>query len=72
MMRENGVWPIRNRITRWRKRVDQRPTFHYFPEDDEEEQVSGGLDHWVHRNAGGPQWTWRKTPSWSIRERRRT
>ena len=28
-------WPKRNRITRWRERVDERPTFHYLAEDDE-------------------------------------
>ena len=43
---DGGEWcsPKRNRITRWRKREDQRPTFHYLAEDDEE-QVSGGLNH---------------------------
>ena len=37
-----------------------RPTFHFFAEDDEEEQASGGLNHLVPRNAGGAQRTWKK------------
>ena len=45
-------WSRRNRITRWRKREEQRPTFHYFAEDDGEEQTSGGLN----QSAGGAQW----------------
>ena len=45
MMRENGVG---------------KPTFHYLAEDDEEEQVSGGLNHLVQRNAGRAQWTWKR------------
>ena len=53
-------WPRRNRITRWIMRMDPRPAFHYLAEDDEEEQVSGGLGHLVLRNAGGGQWTWKK------------
>ena len=40
-------WPRRNRITRWRKRMDPRPAFHHFAEDDEEEHVSGELNHLV-------------------------
>ena len=52
-------WPRGNRITRWRRRVDPRPAFHYFAED-EDEQASGGLNHLVSRNAGGAQWTWKK------------
>ena len=48
----------RNRIIRWRKPEDQRPTFHFFGEDDDEEQACGGVNHWVQRNAEGAQWTW--------------
>ena len=36
------------------------PTLHYLAEDDGEEQASGSLKHWVQRNAGGAQWTWKK------------
>ena len=36
-------WPARNRITRWRKPVDHRPTFNC-PAEDDEEQASGGLN----------------------------
>ena len=35
------------------KRVDQRPTFKNLDEDDEDERLSGGLNHLVTRNAGG-------------------
>ena len=35
------------------------PTLHYLAEDDGEEQASGSLKHWVQRNAGGDQWTWK-------------
>ena len=40
--------------------MDPRPAFHFLAEDDEDEQVSGGLNHLVPRNAGGTQWTWKK------------
>ena len=40
--------------------MDPRPAFHHLAEDDEDEQVSGGLNHLVPRNAGGAQWTWKK------------
>ena len=53
-------WPGRNRITRWRRRVDPRPAFHYLAEDDEDEQASGGLNHLASRNAGGTPRTWKK------------
>ena len=46
-------WPKRNRITRWSKRVDRRPTFHYIAAGCEGEQMSGGLNQLVHRKAGG-------------------
>ena len=59
-VREIGVWPKRNRITRWGKREDRRPTFHYIVEHDGEEQTFGELHHLVQRNAGGAQWTWEK------------
>ena len=50
----------RNRVTRRRKRKDQRPTFHDFAEDDEEEQASGGLNHLAQRNTRGAHWTWER------------
>ena len=53
-------WPKKGRVTRWRRRIDSRPAFHYLAEDDEGEQASGGLNHLVPRNAGGAQWTWKK------------
>ena len=37
-----------------------RPAFHYFAEDDEDEQASGGLNRLASRNAGGAQRTWKK------------
>ena len=33
--------------------MDPRPTFHYLAENDEDEQVSEGVNHLVPRNAGG-------------------
>ena len=39
--------------------MDPRPSFRIFAEDDEDEQVSGRLNHLVPRNAGGDQWTWK-------------
>ena len=48
-------WPRKNRITTSGKRVDPRPAFHYLAEGDEDEHVSGGLNHLVPRNAGGAQ-----------------
>ena len=33
--------------------MDPRPAFHYLAEDDEDEQVSGGLNHLASRNAAG-------------------
>ena len=53
-------WPGRNGITRRGKRMDPRPAFHYLAEDDDDEQVSGGLNHLVPRHAGGAQLTWKK------------
>ena len=47
MIRNNGVG--RNSITRWGKVADQRPTFHYLAEDDEEAE----------RDAGGTQSIWK-------------
>ena len=40
--------PRRTTITRCGKRMDPRSAFHYFAEGDEDEQVSGGLNHLVH------------------------
>ena len=59
---DEGEWcrPRRNRITRWSRRVDPRPAFHYLAEDDECEQTSRGLNHLVSRNARGAQWIWKK------------
>ena len=45
----------------WRgQRMDPRPAFHHLAADDEDEQVSGGLNHLASRNTAGPQWTWKK------------
>ena len=51
---DEGEWscPRRSRITRWRQRMDPTPAFHYFAEDDEDEQASGGLNKLVSRSAG--------------------
>ena len=54
-------WPRMNKITRWGKRVDPRPAFHCLAEDDEDEQVSGGLNHLAPRIAGGTPWTWKES-----------
>ena len=51
---------LANRNTRWVKRLDPRLAFHYLAEDDEDESVSGGLNHLVSRNAAGTPWTWKK------------
>ena len=40
--------------------MDPRPACHYLAEDDEDEQVSGGLNQLLPRNAGGAPWTWKK------------
>ena len=40
--------------------IDSRPAFHYFAEEDEDEQVPRGLNHLVSRSAAGTQWTWKK------------
>ena len=53
-------WPKKSRVTRWRRRIDSRPAFHYLAEDDEGQQASEGLNHLVSPNAGGAQWTWKK------------
>ena len=53
-------WPKKSRVTRWGRRIDSRPAFHFLAEDDEGEQASGGLNHLVSRNARGAQWTWKK------------
>ena len=28
-------WPKKSRVTRWGRRIDSRPAFHYLAEDDE-------------------------------------
>ena len=53
-------WPKKSRVTRWGRRIDSRPAFHYLAEDDEGQQASEGLNHLVSPNAGGAQWTWKK------------
>ena len=50
-------WPKRNRVTRWRKREDQRPTFHYLAEDDGEKQASEGLHLWSNETQEEPSGT---------------
>ena len=52
-------WPEK-RVTRWGRRTDSRPAFHYLAEDDEDEQASRRLNHLVSRSATGTQWTWKK------------
>ena len=48
---EEGVWcwPKKGRVTRWERRIDSRRAFHYLAEEDEDEQVSRGLNHLVPR-----------------------
>ena len=53
-------WLGKSRVTRWGRRTDSRLAFHYFAEDDEDEQASSGLNHLVSRSAAGAQWTWKK------------
>ena len=53
-------WLKKSRATRWGRRIDSRPAFHYLAEDDEGQQASEGLNHLVSPNAGGAQWTWKK------------
>ena len=38
------------------RRSDSRPAVHYLAEEDEDEQVSRGLNHLVSRSAAGTQW----------------
>ena len=40
--------------------MNPRPAFQYLAEGDEDEHVSGGLNHLVPRNVGGAQLTWKK------------
>ena len=53
-------WPKMGRVTRCGRRIDPRPAFHYFAEDDEGKQAPGGLNQLVSRSVGGAQWTWKK------------
>ena len=48
-------WPKKGRVTRWRRRIDSRPAVHYLAEEDEDEQVSRGLNHFASRSAAGTQ-----------------
>ena len=41
------------------EKANPRPAFYCLAEVDEDEQVSGGLNHLVPRNAGGAPWTWK-------------
>ena len=50
----------KGRVTRWGRRIDSRPAVHYLAEEDEDEQVSRGLNHLASRSAAGTQWTWQK------------
>ena len=46
----------------WPKKADDsQPAVHYLAEEDEDEQVSRGLDLLVSRSAAGTQWTWKVT-----------
>ena len=58
--KEGRCCPKTGRVTRWERRIDPRPAFHYLAEDDEDEQASRGLNHLVPRNAAGTPWTWKK------------
>ena len=42
-----------------RRTIDSRPAVHYLAEEDEDEQVSRGLNHLASRSAAGTQWTWK-------------
>ena len=53
-------WPKKGRVTRWRRRIDSRPAVDNLAEEDEDEQVSRGLNHLASRSAAGTQWTWKK------------
>ena len=53
-------WPEKGRVTRWGRRIGSRPAVHYLAEEDEDEQVSRGLNHLATRSAAGTQWTWKK------------
>ena len=53
-------WLEKGRVTRWRRRIDSLPAVHNLAEEDEDEQVSGGLNHLASRSAAGTQWTWKK------------
>ena len=53
-------WPKKGRVTRWGRRIDSRLAVHHLAEEDEDEQVSRGLNHLVSRSAAGTQWTWKK------------
>ena len=53
-------WPKKRRVTGWGRRIDSRPAVHYLAEEDEDEQVSSGLNHLASRSAAGTQWTWKK------------
>ena len=56
---EEGEWcrPEKGRVTRWGMRIDSRPAVHYLAVEDEDEQVSRGLNHLVSRSAAGTRWT---------------
>ena len=51
MTKENGFGPNGTESPGWGKRVDQRPTFHYLAEDDEEEHRRGRLGSGGERTA---------------------
>ena len=65
-------WPKKGRVSRWERRLDSRPAVHFLAEEDEDEQVSRGLNHLVSRSAAGTQWTSKKvTVVVEVQERKR-
>ena len=53
-------WPKKCRVTRWGWKIDSRLAVHCLAEEDEDEQVSRGLNHLVSRSAAGTLWPWKK------------
>ena len=53
-------WPEKGRVTRWERRIDSRLAVHHLAEEDEDEQVSRGVNHLASRSAARTQWTWKK------------
>ena len=60
MTKESGAGPEETGSPDGGKRVDPRSAFQDLAEDDEREQASGGLNHFVSRNAASALWYWKK------------